>query len=175
MKRGANEKTPVITFVGFSGTGKTTVLEKLIPILKGRGFTIGVIKHDVHHFEIDHPGKDSYRFAHAGADVVAISSAETFAIIEKRKEELELDEVISRLPKVDLIITEGYKSSSNPKIEIHRKAAGNRELVCQPEDCIAVMTDEALETTSKCYSLEDFTAIADVICGYIQKFIAEKN
>ena len=125
------ELVPVITFVGKSGTGKTTFLEQLIPVLKAQGLRIAVLKHDAHHFEMDRPGKDTYRFTAAGADVVTISNAEKFAMIEQPPEELTLRDIITRLPQVDLVLTEGYKKSRYPKIEIHR-AALNRPLIADP-------------------------------------------
>ena len=86
---------PIITFVGKSGTGKTTLLEQLIPMLKARGLRLAVLKHDAHHFEMDKPGKDTYRFTAAGADVVTISNAEKFAMIEQPEQELSLRDIIS--------------------------------------------------------------------------------
>lgn len=127
---------PIITFVGKSGTGKTTLLEQLIPMLKARGLRLAVLKHDAHHFEMDKPGKDTYRFTAAGADVVTISNAEKFAMIEQPPEELSLRDIISRLPQVDLVLTEGYKKSRYPKIEIHR-AELHRPLLADPNELLA--------------------------------------
>ena len=138
------DSVPVITFVGKSGTGKTTFLEKLIPVLKANGLRLAVLKHDAHHFEMDKPGKDTYRFTAAGADVVTISNREKFALIERPQEELTLREIISRLPQVDLVLTEGYKKSHYPKIEIHR-AVLQRPLIAPPEQLLAIMTDEPLD------------------------------
>jgi molybdopterin-guanine dinucleotide biosynthesis protein B len=171
LARGANAQTPVITFVGRSGTGKTTFLEKLIPLLKNRGIRLAVIKHDVHKFEIDYPGKDTYRFTQAGADVVAISADHQFALVERREQELSLDQVISRLPKTDLIITEGYKTSPNPKIEIHR-ADAYRELFCRPEEWLAVMSDEPLDIDAPVLDLADLEGCADIIQSYMEDFAA---
>ena len=136
---------PIITFVGKSGTGKTTLLEQLIPMLKGRGLRLAVLKHDAHHFEMDKPGKDTYRFTAAGADVVTISNAEKFAMIEQPPEELSLRDIISRLPQVDLVLTEGYKKSRYPKIEIHR-AELHRPLLADPNELLAILTDEPVDS-----------------------------
>ena len=155
-------ETPVITFVGLSGTGKTTFLEKLIPVLKARGLRLAVIKHDAHHFEMDRPGKDTYRFSQAGADVVAISSREQAAILEKPPSELSLEDLIDRLPSVDLILTEGYKKSRYPKVEIHR-AELDRPLLTPAEELLCVMTDEPLDTPVPQRPLEDAAGCADLI------------
>lgn len=169
MTKGANENTPVITFAARSGTGKTTFLEKLIPELKAQGLTLAVIKHDAHRFEIDYPGKDTYRMSQAGADIVAISSGEKLALIEKRSQELELDAVIARLPKVDLILTEGYKQNSYPKIEIYRKAAGHEGLLCDESELLAVFTDQALQTSAPCYGLNDTASAVTLIMNYLNR------
>ncbi|MBU3214676.1 molybdopterin-guanine dinucleotide biosynthesis protein B [Clostridium estertheticum] len=168
------KKSPIITFVANSGTGKTTILEKLIPLLKKRGLIIAVIKHDAHRFEIDYPGKDSYRFAQSGADVVAISSAEKVAFIEKCRHKLTIEEVIDRLPPVDLILTEGYKKSVYPKIEIHRRAVSSSTLLCRPDECLAVMTDEMLDISIPCFSLDDIDLLAELIYEYTMNYIAEE-
>lgn len=163
------DTTPVITFVGLSGTGKTTFLEQLIPVLKARGIRLAVVKHDAHHFEMDRPGKDTYRFSAAGADVVAISNAEKFAMIERPLEELSLRDIVQRLPEIDLVLTEGYKRSHFPKIEIHR-AALNRPLLSKAEDLLAVMTDEPLDTTARQIPLSDTAACADLIQNWLQEW-----
>lgn len=95
----------VISVVAKSGSGKTTLLEKVIRILKEKNIKLAVIKHDAHSFEMDKPGKDTWRHAQAGADIIAISSPEKFAMIEKRGHEITLDEIVDRIEGVDLIIT----------------------------------------------------------------------
>ena len=163
------ETTPIITFVGKSGTGKTTLLEKLIPVLKTRGLRLAVLKHDAHHFEMDKPGKDTYRFTAAGADVVTISNAEKFALIEQPPAELRIEDIVTRLPAVDLVLTEGYKKSLYPKIEIHR-AVLNRPLLTPPEQLLAVMTDEPLEIAAPQLPLEDISGCAEIILSYWKRF-----
>lgn len=163
------ELVPVITFVGKSGTGKTTFLEQLIPVLKAQGLRIAVLKHDAHHFEMDRPGKDTYRFTAAGADVVTISNAEKFAMIEQPPEELTLRDIITRLPQVDLVLTEGYKKSRYPKIEIHR-AVLNRPLIADPAQLLAVMTDEPVDTPAPQLALSDVSGCAGIIRQYCSDF-----
>lgn len=163
------ETTPIITFVGKSGTGKTTLLEQLIPILKARGLRLAVLKHDAHHFEMDKPGKDTYRFTAAGADVVTISNPEKFALIERPQAELTVADIVSRLPEVDLVLTEGYKHSQYPKIEIHR-AVLNRPLLTPEAQLLAVMTDEPLDVSAPQLPLEDLSGCAEIILTYLENF-----
>ena len=152
----------IITFVGLSGTGKTTFIEKLIPEIKARGLRLAVLKHDAHHFEMDKPGKDTYRFTAAGADVVTISNGEKFAMVERRQQELSLEEIISRLPETDLVLVEGYKKNAYPKIEIHRKELG-RPLISDPKELLAVVTDEKLDVPVPQFDLDDVAGVCDLI------------
>lgn len=160
-----NINTPVISFVAKSGSGKTTLLTKVIRIIKDRGYKLAVIKHDAHQFEIDHPGKDTWKMAQAGADIVAISSPEKVAIIEKVTREKTLDEIIAALPEADIILTEGYKAGNKPKIEVSRSAV-SRELLSEPGELLAIASDIAWNIGIPCYSLDDAEGIADVIIAY---------
>lgn len=153
---------PIISVVGKSDVGKTTLLVKLIPELKARGYRIATIKHDTHGFDIDRPGKDTWKHAEAGADIVAISSPSKVAFIEKVDRELTLDEVASRIKGVDLIITEGYKRGDKPKIEVHRKALGEG-LLCTEKELLAVVTDEPLPIKVPLFGLDDVAGLADFI------------
>ena len=163
------DTSPVVTFVGSSGTGKTTYLARLIPELKGRGLRLAVLKHDVHHFEMDHPGKDTYRFTAAGADVVTIANREKFALLQRTDRELSLEEIISRLPPVDLILVEGYKHNPYPKIEIHRAALG-RPLIAPPEELLAIVTDEPVDSPAPQLDLTDLTGCADLLMRHLSRF-----
>ena len=164
-----NLYTPVISFVAKSGSGKTTLLEKVISIIKAKGYKLAVVKHDAHQFEMDHPGKDTWKMAQAGADVVAISSPEKVAIIEKVQEERTLDEVIDTLPEVDIILTEGFKRSNKPKIEVSRSDV-SRELLCEPKELLAIASDISWENGVPCYSINDAEGIANVIIEYARNF-----
>lgn len=153
---------PVIGFAAFSGTGKTTLIEKLVVCLKAQGYRIAVIKHDAHRFEIDKEGKDSWRFAKAGADMTLISSAEKTAIIEQRHRTFEQN--LSMIHDVDLILVEGYKQEQIPKIGICRKAAG-KGLPHPAEQYIAVITDDdsICAAGTSVFGLDDVSAIAEFI------------
>lgn len=115
-------RIPILSFAGYSGTGKTTLIERLLPLLIKRGLRVAVIKHDVHGFDIDRKGKDSWRFTQAGAAVSAISSSEKAAFVEQRA--LTFSDVRARMTDVDLILVEGYKSEDIPQIGLERQAAG---------------------------------------------------
>ena len=155
--------TPVYSVVAFSGTGKTTLLEKLVGELKTRGLRVAVIKHDAHEFDIDHEGKDSWRFTRAGADITAIVSESKAAIIENRP--VPLEALIDKITNVDIILTEGYKSGKWPRIAIQRKAAG-KPLPIPAEDCFAVVTDVPQQIDRPCFDLEDICGLADyIICA----------
>ena len=153
---------PVISFIGRSGVGKTTYLEKLIAELKRRGYRMGVIKHDIHGFEIDHPGKDTWRHAQAGADVVCISSREKFALIQKMQRDMPLEEVIEQIRDVDIILVEGYKNHSALRAEIFRRDCG-REPLGRPADLFAVISDMPLYPELPCFDLDAVALFADYL------------
>ncbi len=155
---------PILSIVGKSNSGKTTLIEKLLPELKARGWKIGTVKHDVHGFDIDVPGKDSYRHRAAGADAVIISSPQKLALIKSVAGELSLDELVQQyFFDVDLVITEGYKKENKPKIEIHRKSISS-QLLCGPQDNLqAVASDTAWKVGVPCFDLNDYKSIADFV------------
>ncbi len=157
---------PVVSIVSKSNFGKTTLIEKLLPVLKAKGYKIATVKHDVHGFDLDQPGKDTWRHARAGADVVVIASPTKMAQIRRLERELTLDEVLATISGVDLIITEGYKRGNKPKIEVHRAAAAT-ELLCGPGDqLIALASDVPLELGVPCFDLNDAAGIAGFIVSY---------
>lgn len=160
---------PVVSVVGCSGSGKTTLLEKLIRELKRRGYRLAVIKHHYHaDFEIDVPGKDSYRFAQAGADEVVIAAPHSVVSIRRCEHQPELAEVAARIQDVDLIITEGYKRASAPKIEVVRtgdlgEGAGEPVLVSRHDELLAIVSDHAFDLETPQFGLEDIAAMADLL------------
>ena len=157
--------TPVISIVGRSNAGKTTLLEKLIRELSGRGRRVGTVKHHFHGpVEVDVPGKDSWRHRQAGAVAVALASREAFFVVRETPEELPLEAIVHRaLTGVDLVLTEGFKSGAMPKIEVNRAAQG-APLLCGADDhLVAVVTDRPLDVPVPQFGLDDVAALADFI------------
>jgi molybdopterin-guanine dinucleotide biosynthesis protein MobB len=163
--------TPFVSFVAKSGTGKTTLLEKVISELKSRGYRIGVIKHDAHRFDIDYPGKDSHRLTAAGADTMLITSPEKLALIKKHAESPPIEELIATyFNDVDLILTEGFKKSALPKIEVHRRER-SATLLCRGKEhdptLLAVASDEPLELDVPLLDLNNPSQVADFVEKHI--------
>lgn len=141
-------KVPILGIAAFSGTGKTTLLVQLIPLLKHRGLRIGLIKHSHHNFDIDHPGKDSYRLRQAGASPVMLSSKFRRAVITEHENPSEprLVDQLRHLDQtdLDLILVEGFKRERFPKIELYRAELGKPRLYPSDESVIAIATDSVL-------------------------------
>jgi molybdopterin-guanine dinucleotide biosynthesis adapter protein len=137
----------VFGFAGFSGVGKTTLIEQLIPILIGEGVRVSVIKHAHHDFDIDRPGKDSYRHREAGAYEVLITANKRWVLMHELRDEVEptLEEQLSRLSPCDLVIVEGFKRADIPKIEIWREANQKPMLYPQDPNIVAVACDSEIE------------------------------
>ena len=150
--------TPVFIFAAYSNVGKTTYLERLIPHLKEAGLRVGVVKHDAHDFQLDIQGKDTWRFAAAGADAVAIASATHFACF--RQSAPSLDEILAQFTDVDLILVEGFKQALYPKIALFRSDSG-KPMAADPAACVAVVTDTPIETSCPCFPLDDPKPLAD--------------
>lgn len=155
---------PVFAFVAWSGTGKTTLLEKLLPVLKDRGLTVGVLKHDGHDFQMDKPGKDTHRLTQAGADVTAIVSAAHAAFLENRP--ITEAEAIAKIQNVDLILTEGCQDGPWPKIGVVRSAAG-KGLKPLDEPYALVLADGPVDTDAPVLPLDDTQGLADWLEGHI--------
>lgn len=154
---------PLVTIIGKSGCGKTTVLEKLVIELKNRNYKLATIKHHSYRgFDIDKPGKDSWRFAQAGSDHVIIASPDKIASYRKIQHELSLDEIAEGVSDVDLILVEGYKQAEKPSLEVVR-AANSRELIGSREQRFAVAADFPLDLGVPQFGLEDVWEIADLI------------
>lgn len=156
---------PIVSFVAYSGTGKTTFLERLIPKLKARGLKIAIVKHDGHRFEIDHEGKDSDRFTKAGADVTGLISSEKAVLMENRQTDPE--EFLKKIDGVDLILTEGFKQGPWPKIMLHRKGTG-KTMPLLAEECLAVISDVEILGCKNVFPLEEIEKTADFLFRYIQ-------
>ena len=155
-------RAPVISFVGRSNSGKTTYLEKLVAEMKRRGYRVAVLKHDVHGFEMDKPGKDTWRHAQAGADVVCISSPVKMAMIKNVDQEMPLDQVLQYIDGVDIVFTEGYKRENKPKVEVFREAAGYAPL-CTKNELLALVTDRSLYKEVPEFDLNDPVPFAEFL------------
>lgn len=161
--------TPIISIVGKSNVGKTTFLEKLIRELKSRHYRVAVIKHDTHGFDIDHPGKDTWRMAQAGSDIVMISSPSKMAMIKKTRSELTLDQLQAQITdEVDIILSEGYKNSNKPKIEISRAELGS-ELLCSKEELLALVTDQSFDLDVPHFGLDDARGVVELLISCVLK------
>ncbi len=162
---------PIISVVGRSDAGKTTFLEKLIPALKARGLRIAVVKHDSHGFEMDRPGKDTWRLRQAGADAVMISSPHQMALIRSGLEqEMALDALAELVDgSVDLVLTEGYKSGNKMKVEVSRRVVADGELLCGPEELLAVVSDGPRPVAVPLFDLEDAAGVADLLVSYVRR------
>ena len=155
---------------GRSGSGKTTLLEQLIPALKARGLKVSVIKHAHHGFDIDKPGKDSWRHREAGASEVLLACNSRWALMHELRGEPEpdLDELLGRLAPCDLVLVEGFKEEPIPKLEVHRPGAGLPPLYPERSDILAVASDAPLAIALPCLPLNDAGAIADFIISHLQ-------
>ncbi|MCX9156677.1 molybdopterin-guanine dinucleotide biosynthesis protein B [Niveibacterium sp. 24ML] len=155
----------VFGFAGYSGSGKTTLIEALIPLIRARGLRVSLIKHTHHGFDIDKPGKDSFRFRAAGASEVLLAGGQRWALMHELCDEPEptLDEQLARLAAVDLVLVEGFRGTPIPKIEVYRPAAGHELLHARFPNVIAVASDVKLDVPVPLLDLNDPAAIANFI------------
>jgi molybdopterin-guanine dinucleotide biosynthesis protein B len=167
MKRGSGTACRVIGFAGYSGSGKTTLLERLVPELVSRGVRVSVVKHAHHSFDIDQPGKDSYRHRMAGAQEVLVSSRARWALMSELKTmpELTLPEILAKLAPCDLVLVEGFKREPIPKIEVHRAANGKQWIFPSDSTIIAVASDAPQLPPNNLprFPLEAYREIADFV------------
>lgn len=154
---------PIISIVGRAESGKTTLLESLIVELRQRGYRVAVIKHAGEDFELDKPNKDTWRFNQAGSEVVVISSPRKVAVMKQVERDLSPRELSLLIGwDYDLILAEGFKKSSHPKIEVHRKEQGS-ELVSPTQQLLAIVTDEPLDVDVPQFSKDSIQGLADLI------------
>ena len=158
----------VFGFAAWSGSGKTTLIENLVPLFVARGLKVSLIKHAHHAFDVDQPGKDSYRHRQAGATEVLVSSRARWVLMhELRSEpEPELPQLLERLSPCDLVLVEGFKQQPIPKIEIHRRAAATPLLYPDDPHIVAIATDVDVETRLPRFGLDDYEAIARFILNH---------
>jgi molybdopterin-guanine dinucleotide biosynthesis protein B len=160
----------IFGFAGWSGSGKTTLIEKLIPRFVGRGLRVSLIKHAHHSFDVDTPGKDSYRHREAGASEILVTSSRRWVLMHELRgsQEPPFDEQIKRLSPCDLLLVEGFKFAPIPKLEVWRQQTG--EALLHPNDphIVALATDAKVKTTLPLLDLNDDAAIAAFIVQYLK-------
>ena len=159
----------VFGFAAYSGNGKTTLIEHVLALLLARGLKVSVIKHAHHAFDVDRPGKDSYRHRQAGASEVLVSSSARWALMHELRGEAEpgLPALLERLMPCDLVLVEGFKKQAIPKIEIHRAAAGTPMLFPDDPHIVALATDAGISTVLPTFGLQDYTGIADFMLEHL--------
>ena len=158
---------PVVSFVGPSGVGKTTLLEKIVREFKGRGFRVAVVKHAHHGFEIDRPGKDSWRMTQAGCDLVVVSSCRKMAFIQERTSEAPLEELISLIDgQVDIVLVEGYKNSGKPTVEVFRSTVCQK-LPVKTNELLAIVADKRIPLGVRQFDFAEINSIVDFISGQV--------
>jgi len=158
---------PVVSIVGYSGSGKTTLIEKLISALKQRGLRVGTIKHDVHGFEMDRPGKDSWRHKQAGASATIITSPRQIGMVMDADHDHHPLELLLLMAGMDIVLLEGFKRANLPKIEVFRSENGKPPVCRGDRNLIAVVSNTSLGWGVSRYAADDFENLTDVI---IQKF-----
>lgn len=151
--------------VGWKNAGKTGLMERLVTEITGRGISVSTVKHAHHSFDVDHPGKDSHRHRVAGATEVLLASRNRFALMHELRGEDEpvLSALLEKLAPVDLVLVEGYKRDSHPKVEAHRAETGNPLIAPDDPTVHAVASDTALDLDRPVFDLDDTKAIADFI------------
>lgn len=155
---------PIVSIVGYSNSGKTTLIERLVAELSRRGWRVATIKHNRHGFEIDHEGKDSWRHRRAGAVATVVASPGRAALIEDTPGDLSLEELRDRYIKdADLILAEGFKGNPLPKIEVFRQELGRGRLCGPGDDLLAVVGDRAVQAEAPWFDWNDAAAVADLI------------
>ncbi|MEM8730988.1 MAG: molybdopterin-guanine dinucleotide biosynthesis protein B [Pseudomonadota bacterium] len=155
----------VYGIVGWKNAGKTGLMERLVTDITGRGISVSTVKHAHHTFDVDHPGKDSFRHRSAGASEVLLASRNRVALMQELRNAPEpaLSELLKRLSPVDLVLIEGYKRDAHPKVEAHRAQTGNPLIATDDPTIRAVASDVALDLDRPLFDLDDTGAIADFI------------
>jgi molybdopterin-guanine dinucleotide biosynthesis protein B len=162
-------RVKILGIAGFSGSGKTTLIERLVPVLVREGLRVSLVKHAHHEFDVDHPGKDSFRHRNAGCSEVMVVSSKRWALMHELRGAAEppLHDQLKRLSPCDIVLVEGYKSAAIPKIEVHRRAAGGPLLYPEDTNVIAVASDEPLDANLPQFGLDDVESIARFAIQFI--------
>lgn len=159
----------IFGFAGWSGSGKTTLIEKLIPLFVERGLTVSLVKHAHHTFDVDQPGKDSYRHRHAGCTEVLVSSSRRWALVHELRGAPEPDftELTRHLAPCDLLLVEGFKREPLPKLEVYRVSVGESLLHPQDPGIVGIACDRRIDTRLPQFGLDDAPAIAGFILRHL--------
>ncbi len=169
----------VFGLAGWSGSGKTTLVTRLLPALLQRGVSVSTVKHAHHAFDVDQPGKDSYRHREAGATEVMISSENRWALMHELRGDAEppLAELLSHMSPVDLVIVEGFKRASVPKLEVYRAVVGKKLLAPEDSDIVAVASDLPVAGLGALprFALDDIGAIADFIIAHLHIEVQDRG
>jgi molybdopterin-guanine dinucleotide biosynthesis protein B len=160
----------IFGFAGWSGSGKTTLIEKLIPRFVDAGLRVSLVKHAHHAFDVDQPGKDSYRHRHAGAAEVLVTSSRRWVLMHELRGAAEppFDEALRRLSPCDLVLVEGFKRAAIPKLEVWRRATGEPLLHPNDSHIVAVASDSKVETRLPLLELDDDAQIASFILAHLR-------
>ena len=155
---------PVVSVVGKSNSGKTTLIEKMIGELVRRGYRVATIKHNRHGFEIDHEGKDSWRHKQAGARTTVIASPHRVAVVEDTEKDFDIGELVDRyIREADIVLSEGFKKNPFPKIEVNRREM-KQDLLCSTEDNLfAIASDGPHMSGVPCLDINDIIGLVDMI------------
>jgi molybdopterin-guanine dinucleotide biosynthesis protein B len=155
----------IFGIAGYSGSGKTTLIERLVPVFTGYGLRVSLIKHAHHSFDVDHPGKDSYRHRHAGCSEVLVASSLRWALMHELRgaPEPTLQELIKRIAPCDLLLIEGFKREPISKLEVYRTTLGEPLLFPEDPNIAAIASDQRVDTELPQFRLDDVAAIATFI------------
>ena len=159
----------IFGIAGYSGSGKTTLIEKLIPLLTARGLAVSLVKHAHHTFDVDQPGKDSWRHRHAGCNEVLVTSSRRWALMHELRGAPEpvLADLIKHVAPCDLVLIEGFKREPIPKLEVYRRVVGESPLYPQDAHVVAVASDQAVNTQLPQFNIDDAVAIAGFITRHV--------
>jgi molybdopterin-guanine dinucleotide biosynthesis adapter protein len=159
----------IFGFAGWSGSGKTTLIEKLIPLIVARGLRVSLIKHAHHTFDVDQPGKDSYRHRHAGCSEVLVSSSRRWALVHELRSASEpgFAELVGRVSPCDLLLVEGFKREQIPKLEVHRAGVEEPLLYLSDKTIVGIACDRRLDTRLPQFNLDDAPGITRFILQHV--------
>ena len=159
----------IFGIAGYSGSGKTTLIERLVPLFTAQRLRVSLIKHAHHSFDVDQPGKDSYRHRHAGCSEVLVASSLRWALMHELRSasEPKLEDLIKHISPCDLLLVEGYKREAMPKLEVYRSALGEPLLFPNDPHIVAIASDQRVSTELPQFHLDDVAAVAAFIRKHV--------